>query len=91
MQEVFDDLYQKARKNKYKFYKLMEIITSSENIRLAYRNIKRNGGSNTKGTNGRNIEHIANMKEEEYVEYIRSRFNNYTPHEIKRVEILTMQ
>ena len=87
MQEVFDDLYQKARKNKYKFYKLMEIITSSENIRLAYRNIKRNGGSNTKGTNGRNIEHIANMKEEEYVEYIRSRFNNYTPHEIKRVEI----
>lgn len=87
MQDVFDDLFHKAKKNNYKFYKLMEIITSSENIKLAYRNIKRNNGSKTEGTNGRSIEYIANMKEDEFVEYIQSRFNNYTPHEVRRVEI----
>lgn len=87
MQDLFDDLFHKAKKNKYKFYKLMEIITSSENIKLAYRNIKRNSGSKTEGTNGRNIEYIANMKEDKFVEHIQSRFNNYIPHEVRRVEI----
>ena len=87
MQDVLDDLYQKAKKNNYKFYKLMEIITSNENIKLAYRNIKKNGGSKTEGTNGRKIEYLANMEEDEFVDYIRGRLDNYTPHEVRRVEI----
>ena len=39
MQEVFDRLYADS-KNGNNFYKLYEIITSKQNIRLAYRNIK---------------------------------------------------
>ena len=48
LQGVFDGLYARS-KNGAVFNKLMEIIRSEENIKLAYRNIKRNGGSNTPG------------------------------------------
>ena len=49
MQDVLDDLYQKS-KEKYRFTKLVEVISSRENILLAYRNIKKNKGSTTVGT-----------------------------------------
>lgn len=49
LQPVFDRLYADSQQGKI-FTKLMDIISSEENIRLAYRNIKRNGGSNTAGT-----------------------------------------
>jgi hypothetical protein len=41
-----------------KFTHLMEIITSENNILLAYRNIKKNSGSNTKGVDGKNISYL---------------------------------
>ena len=41
LQETFDNLYADSQQGKV-FNKLMEIISSPENIRLAYRNIKRN-------------------------------------------------
>lgn len=37
LQETFDELYAKSNRN-YIFTKLMELITSRENIQLAYRN-----------------------------------------------------
>lgn len=49
-QKTYDILYEKSKENS-SFKKLYEIITSEENILLAYRNIKRNKGSKTKGTN----------------------------------------
>lgn len=49
MQETFDELYQKS-KNGEVFKNLMELILSENNILLAYRNIKANGGSYTAGT-----------------------------------------
>ena len=49
MQPVFDELYRKS-KNGEIFTNLMEIILRRENILLAYRNIKTNGGSYTAGT-----------------------------------------
>lgn len=52
MQEVFDRLYADS-KNGNNFYKLYEIITSKQNIRLAYRNIKTNSGSTTAGVDGK--------------------------------------
>ena len=39
MQRVYDSLYS-ASKNGNNFYKLLEIIGSEENIRLAYRNLR---------------------------------------------------
>lgn len=43
MEKIFDDLYAQGKTDKV-FNHLMEIIESEENIKLAYRNIKRNSG-----------------------------------------------
>ena len=48
LQDCFDKLYAKSKQGDV-FTNLMEIISSEENIRLAYRNIKRNPGSQTSG------------------------------------------
>lgn len=86
MQDTFDRLYQQSKDNK-KFSSLMNTITNRENILLSYRNIKRNKGSKTVGTNKTNIANLAETKPDEFVRYIQNRFRNYIPHEIKRVEI----
>lgn len=49
MEKIFDDLYAQGKTDKV-FNHLMEIIESEENIKLAYRNIKRNSGSSTAGS-----------------------------------------
>ena len=49
-QEMFDDLYEKSQKG-YKFNNLLDVIKDPRNIELAYRNIKKNKGSKTKGAN----------------------------------------
>jgi hypothetical protein len=54
IQDVFDNLY-KQSKNGKQFKNLLQIITSNENIMLAFRNIKKNKGSMTRGTNKTNI------------------------------------
>ena len=41
MQSIFDELYQQSRNNN-NFYKLMEVIGSKQNIRLAYGHPKDN-------------------------------------------------
>ena len=57
MQRTQDDLYKRSLNNQ-NFIKLMDIIQCDENIMLAYRNIKRNGGSQTPGTDGKTIENL---------------------------------
>jgi len=86
MQEVQDKLYTESVEGKI-FIHLMETISSPENIKLAYRAIKKNGGSNTPGTDKKNIDFFAQMSEEEYVIYIRELMDNYHPKMVKRVEI----
>ena len=46
MQPVFDKLYADSLAN-CEFKNLIGIITQEENIRLAYRNLKKNAGSKT--------------------------------------------
>ena len=48
MEGTFDRLYAESKKDKT-FNHLMEIIESEENIKLAYRTIKKNTGSDTSG------------------------------------------
>ena len=86
MQPVFDRLYALSKKG-FNHYNLMDIISSDNNILLAYRRIKRNKGSMTKGTNDSTIDTIANMSEETFVMYIKNRLNNFHPHPVRRVEI----
>lgn len=51
-QAIQDKLYADSNKGKV-FKHLVEIIALPENIRLAYRNIKKNHGSTTPGTDGK--------------------------------------
>ncbi|PNK21913.1 RNA-directed DNA polymerase, partial [Bacillus thuringiensis] len=64
MQSTLDDLYQQSQ-NGNNFYKLIELMKMDENIRLAYRNIKRNMGSLTAGTDGMTINDIKMLSTDE--------------------------
>ena len=85
-QEVQDALYQQSLQGVI-FKDLMSTITSEENIRLAYRNIKSNSGSLTAGTDGKTIRYYAAWSERDLIAYIRKRFSWYTAQPVKRVEI----
>lgn len=85
-QELFDSLYSRSKNNEV-FGHLMDDITNPENIKLAYRNIKRNNGSETAGTDGMTIAYFSNMGEKQFVEFIQKRFANYHPKAVRRVEI----
>lgn len=86
MQKVFDELYANS-KNGNNFYKLLEIIGSEENIRLAFRNLKTNSGSNTAGTDGKTIEDIKYLEEKEVIQTIRDMLDDYKPKSVRRVYI----
>lgn len=86
LQDLQDKLYADSTNNA-EFYNLMQYIMSEENIKLAYRSIKTNHGSLTVGTDKKNIKFFADMRENEYIEYIRKRFNNYHPKKVRRKEI----
>ena len=86
IQDTFDSLYNQSCKN-YKFTNLMQFITSKQNILLAYRNIKKNKGSTTVGTDNLDIDFFEKMEQEEYIGYIQNKLANYHPKSVRRVKI----
>lgn len=86
LQETFDNLYAKSKQSRL-FTNLMELISSEENIRLAYRNIKRNAGSITSGVDGKTIKDIEKLSAEKLVETIQNKFRFYKPKPVRRKEI----
>ena len=86
MQSVLDGLYQQSR-NGDNFYKLIELMTMDENIKLAYRNIKRNMGSVTAGVDGMTINDIKLLLTDEVIEQVKSMFSWYKPQAVRRVFI----
>ena len=86
MQEALDELHVKATEGKA-FHNLMQIISCENNILLAYRNIKNNNGSMTKGTDRRTIEHYKAWSEEKFIKYFQDKLDNYHPKSVRRVEI----
>lgn len=85
-QECFDRLYRDSRQGK-RFTKLMGLITSEDNIMLAYRSIKKNKGSKTKGVNNSTIVQMGEKNPRELVSYVQRRLQNLRPHAVRRVEI----
>ncbi|ESU34496.1 hypothetical protein G3A_00660 [Bacillus sp. 17376] len=83
MTDTFTDLHQRA-KNKEKFHYLYDIITSRNNILLAYRTIKSNKGSKTPGTDGKTILDIEKRTENELVVEIQKQLKNYRPKKVRR-------
>ena len=86
MTETFNGLYEKSKKG-YSFNRLYDIITSRENILLAFRTIKTNKGSKTAGADGRTIDDFKEFSEEELVSFIQKRLLNYQPMKVRRVFI----
>ena len=78
MQSVFDELYKNSLA-KREFKNLISIITTEENIRLAYRNLKKNAGSRTPGTDGKTIADLAEMSESELIHVVQKKFEWYQP------------
>ena len=86
MQSVFDELYENSLA-KCEFKNLISIITTEENIRLAYRNLKKNAGSRTPGTDGKTIANLAEMSESELIHVVQKKFEWYQPQSVRRKEI----
>lgn len=85
-QKIQDELYQQSLNNK-KFTKLMDKILMEENILLAYRNIKKNKGSQTAGTDNKTINDIAKWNTDNLIKHIRKKLEWYQPKSVRRVEI----
>jgi len=90
MQEKYDELYALSKQGQC-FENLVETILDEDNIFLAYRNIKSNGGSNTPGTDGLSIKDIARLPAEEVVDKVRfiltGSQHGYRPKPVRRKEI----
>ena len=90
MQPVFDELYRRSLDGD-NFTDLMDIILSRDNILLAYRNIKANGGSYTAGTDNKNISDIGCLPPETVVEKVRfivtGSHHGYRPKPVRRKDI----
>ncbi|MRH42072.1 group II intron reverse transcriptase/maturase [Aquibacillus halophilus] len=86
LQECFDTLYARST-NGEKFYGLIELMSSNENIRLAYRNIKRNTGSKTAGTDKLTIKDISHLSVEDVIVKVQEMFQLYEPQKVRRVLI----
>lgn len=86
LQEVFDKLYSDSKLGK-KFQNLMSLILADKNICLAYRNLKKNSGSKTAGTDRKTIKHLEVWDEERLISYVHKRLKWYIPQPVRRVEI----
>lgn len=61
------------------FDRLMPLIVSEQNIILAYRNICKNSGSKTPGTDGETIVAIQSLPIESVIKTVRNKLNYYQP------------
>lgn len=85
--DIQKDLYRQSKSGKTNFKNVMEIILSDENILLAYRTIKSNTGSKTKGTDGYNIMHIAETDQQTFINTMKETVVKYKPRAVRRVWI----
>lgn len=85
-QTIQDQLYSQSKHGKI-FKHLMDIISSDQNIKLAYRNIKKNSGSHTPGVDGKNIENLAKWQDDALIKHVKRKFQWYEPQAIRRVQI----
>lgn len=85
-QDVLDKLYADSE-NGCQFQQLTELICNPQNIMLAYRNIKKNSGSKTAGTDKKTIVHLQQWASPQLIAYVQKRLSNYHPQPVRRVEI----
>ena len=86
LQKTFDTLFADSKNGKG-FTKLMPVILSEQNICLAYRNLKKNSGSKTAGTDKKTIKDLETWTEYDLIKYVCKRMKWYVPQPVRRVEI----
>lgn len=86
MEGVQFALYEQSKKGK-NFNNLAKLVMRTENIVMAYKNVKANKGAKTPGTDGLTIDDVNRLTTEEMVSAVRAKFNWYNPKAVKRVEI----
>lgn len=86
MQSTFDQLYADSLKG-HKFKHLIKIMKSPENIKLAYRNMRKNKGSKTAGTDKKTISDLNKWKETALIKHVQKKLDGYMPNPVRRVEI----
>ena len=73
---VQDRLYAESAKGRV-FTDLISIICSDANIKMAYRNLKGNDGSNTPGVDGMTFENLSGISEMELIAKVKGKILNY--------------
>lgn len=86
MQPTFDELFSRAAKGEI-FNGLMDLILSRDNILLAYRNIRKNDGSVTPGTDGLTMRDVEKYTPDRLVQKVRNIIKNYSPRAVRRKDI----
>lgn len=86
MQLVLDELYAASVKGQ-RFCNLLELIKRPENIKLAYRNIRKNSGSRTAGVDNKTISDLNKWNENALVAHVQRKLDWYVPNAVRRVEI----
>ena len=86
MTDTFDQLYELSKQNT-QFNDLMSIITSEQNLKLAFRMIKANTGSKTAGTDGITIDNLKEKQIQSYINESIDRLKMYKPDKVRRVYI----
>ena len=89
-ENIYNDLYELAKNGEH-FSNLMPLVLSTENILLAYRNVKNNTGSNTAGTDKLTLSDISKLTPEKVtakVKYMVSGTKRgYRPKPVRRKDI----
>lgn len=86
MIEILDKLYEDGKNGRI-FTDLISVISSEDNIKMAYRNLKSNKGSQTPGVDGKTFGDLAKVPEDKLVRVIREKILNYQPKAVRRVFI----
>lgn len=86
MQLIFDELYANSVKGQ-RFFNLVELIQRPENIKLAYRNIRKNSGSKTAGVDNKTISDLNKWNENALIAHVQRKLDWYIPNAVRRVEI----
>lgn len=78
MQLALDELYAASVKGQ-RFCNLVELIKRPENIKLAYRNIRKNSGSRTAGVDNKTISDLNKWNENALVAHVQRKLDWYIP------------
>ena len=84
-ERVLNSLHEHSKGSSYKFARLYRILFNEELFYVAYQKIASNGGSTTKGSDGRSIDEMSLARIETLIASLKD--ESYQPHPSRRVHI----